>query len=362
MKSALGRKDVDKFKFIHAVYPKSIAERRSDSRKGQRNKNFHSQFLSVDENRFFEEKQLNTLPYVVGRFRVRADEIYGKSPAMEALPAIRRLNEISNELAQFARLSLNPPFIAPSEAKQVGFKWKANHINLGAVNKDGKQLFHPLQLGNPLPYYDEVKRIQGAIHSLFLLDLFQVLDDKASRSAAESMEKTREKGAFVGPLIGGLQSEFIGMMIRRECDILNSQGKIPFLEGYDHSPVHVLKVEYTSPLFKYQQAEMVSSMLQGTNTAIELGAKTGDPSCIDHVDIDTVTRVSLWASGTPAQCIRDWGTVDKIRKERADQMEQMRKQRLVDQQEQVGMETGAKVAGEVMTEKMKSDMRKSLDG
>lgn len=33
---------------------------------------------------------------------------------------------------------------------------------------------------------------------MFLLSLLKVLDDKASRSAAESMEKTREKGAFVG--------------------------------------------------------------------------------------------------------------------------------------------------------------------
>ncbi|ONI58604.1 phage tail protein, partial [Candidatus Liberibacter solanacearum] len=358
MRSSLGKKDTDKFKFIHAVFPKSIAEKKKD----RGNKNFYSQFICVDENRFFEEKELRTLPYIVGRYRVRADEIYGKSPAMEALPAIRRLNEISNELAQYSSLALNPPFLAPAEAKGRELKFKSRHINIGTISREGKSLFQPLQFGNPLPYYDEVKRIQGAINSSFLLDLFQVLDDKASRSAAESMEKTREKGAFVGPLIGGLQSEFIGAMIRRELDILDSQGKLPEPNDTDHPHVSVLKVEYTSPLFKYQQAESVSSVLQGTNTVLELGAKTGDPSCMDHIDIDKVSRFSLWASGTPAQLIRDLDEVDKIRSDRADQMEEMQNRQEAQQQEQMGLEVGAKAAGKALEKKLTNDMMENSYG
>ncbi|KQC48673.1 phage tail protein [Candidatus Liberibacter solanacearum] len=352
MKSSYEKKETDKFKIIHAVYPRSLAEKKKD--KG--NKNFHSQFVCIDENLFFEEKQIATLPYIVGRYRVRADEIYGKSPAMEALPAIRRLNEISNELAQYARLSLYPAYLAPSEAKQRDFEVKSRHINIGAMSRDGKALFQPLQVGNPLPFYDELKRIQGSIHSLFLLDLFQVLDDKASRSAAESMEKTREKGAFVGPLIGGLQSEFIGAMIKRELDILDAQHKLPELDDYDHSPFHLLKVEYTSPLFKYQQAESVASVLQGTNTVLELGAKTGNSEPMDHIDIDKVSRFALWASGSPAHLIRDVDEVKQRRKEREDQIKVMQNKQVEDQQEQIGMEAGAKAVSKAMEKKMMNDL------
>ncbi|WP_407043820.1 portal protein, partial [Candidatus Liberibacter solanacearum] len=236
------------------------------------------------------------------------------------------------------------------------------HMNIGAISKDGKALFQPIQFGNPVPYHDELKRLKESIHSLFLLDLFQVLDDKASRSAAESMEKTREKGAFVGPLIGGLQSEFIGAMIKRELDILDSQGKLPEANDTDHPHVSVLKVEYTSPLFKYQQAESVSSVLQGTNTVLELGAKTGDPSCMDHIDIDKVSRFALWASGSPAQLIRDLDDVNEIRKARAEQMEEMQNRQEQQQQEQMGLEVGAKVAGKVMEKKMTNEMMENSYG
>ncbi|KQC48734.1 phage tail protein [Candidatus Liberibacter solanacearum] len=352
MKSSYEKKEPDKFKIIHAVYPKSLSEKKKD--KG--NKNFHSQFVCIDENVFFEEKQITTLPYIIGRYRVRADEIYGKSPAMEALPAIRRLNEISNELAQYARLSLHPAYLAPPEAKQLEFKNKSRYMNIGAMSKDGKALFQPLQVGNPLPFYEELKRIQGSIHSLFLLDLFQVLDDKASRSAAESMEKTREKGAFVGPLIGGLQSEFIGAMIKRELDILDAQHNLPELTDYDHSPFHLLKVEYTSPLFKYQQAESVASVLQGTNTVLELGAKTGNPEPMDHIDIDKVSRFALWASGSPAHLIRDVDEVKQRRKDRDDQMEAMQNRQDAQQQEQMGMEAGAKAVSKAIEKKMTNDL------
>ncbi|ONI59081.1 phage tail protein [Candidatus Liberibacter solanacearum] len=352
MRSSLGKKDTNKFTFIHAVYPKTVAERK----KGQGKKSFHSQFICVDEKRFFEEKQIATLPYIVGRYRVRAGEIYGKSPAMEALPTIRRLNETVSELSQYACLALNPPLLAPAEAKGREFKFKSGYTNLGTISKEGKALFQPFQFGNPVPYHDELKRLKESIHSLFLLDLFQVLDDKASRSAAESMEKTREKGAFVGPLIGGLQSEFIGAMIKRELDILDSQGKLPEPNDTDHPHVSVLKVEYTSPLFKYQQAESVSSVLQGTNTVLELGAKTGDPSCMDHIDIDKVSRFALWASNTPAILMRGLDDVKDIRQERADQMKEMQTKQLEDQRQKTGMEIGAKAAGKALEKKMTNDM------
>ncbi|MEG8099536.1 portal protein [Candidatus Liberibacter brunswickensis] len=366
MKTALEKEDSEEFEFIHAVYPKTMAERKEDfpNSKGA----FHSKILSKEDIKFFEENQLNTLPYVIGRYRVRANEIYGKSPALEALPAIRRLNEISNELVHYANLALKPPYIASGDAKQVGFKIKAGQINTGAVNREGKPLFHPLSVGNPLPYYEEVKRIQDSIHSLFFLDLFQVLDDKASRSATESMEKTREKGAFVSPIVGGLQSEFIGMMIRRELDILDLQDKLPaFIStdilGNDDPPnISLLKVEYTSPLFKYQQAETISSVLQSVNNVIELGAKTGDPSCIDHINLDEVARIIMLGGGSPASTVRDMSEVIKIRKKRAGQIEQMRQQQIADQQEQVGVETGAQVAREVMMEKMRAEMREGSDG
>lgn len=90
-----------------------------------------------------------------------------------------------------------------------------------------------------------------------------------------------------------------------------------------------------------------------------MGAKTGDPSCIDHIDIDKVSRFALWASGSPAQLIRDWDEVNNLRKKRAEQMAKMQAQQSDAQQKQTGMEIGAKVAGKVMEEKMTNEMRES---
>ncbi|AHA28018.1 portal protein [Candidatus Liberibacter americanus] len=363
MKRSLEVKDCEKYTFIHAVYPKSIKERRDDGKNGYSFKNFHSKYVCVEEKRFFEEKQIATLGYVVGRFRTRADEIYGKSPALEALPAIRRLNEISSELAQYARLSLNPPFIAPADAKQFDFKFKIRHVNIGAVNKEGKALFHPIPLGNPHPYYKEIERIQSSIHSLFLLDLFQILEDRASRSAAESLEKTKEKGAFVAPIIGRIQSDFLSHMVAREIDILSFQGKLPTFEGSNNlSPsIHFLKVEATSPLFKYQQAEAVSSVYQSCNGLIELSAKTGQPEILDVYDFESAARFCVKNSGSPAVFLRDDEEVKQIRLQRYKQMEQMKEQEMHNQSQLIGTQEGAKVAGDVLREKQKAEIRESFN-
>lgn len=82
--------------------PRSVQEIFDDSKRSGSVKRFHSQFVCLEEGVVFEEGKLCTFPYVVGRYRTCLNDVYGKSPAMEALPAIRRLNEITNELAQFA--------------------------------------------------------------------------------------------------------------------------------------------------------------------------------------------------------------------------------------------------------------------
>lgn len=205
--------------------------------------------------------------------------------------------------------------------KQRDFQLKPRHINIGAVSKEGKPLFHQLGLGNPLPYYEEIKRLETKINSAFLLDLFQVLADRASRSAAESIEKTREKGAFVAPVIGRLQSEFIGTMIKRELDILNSQNRLPLFSESDKQPdFDTLKVEYTSPLFRYQQAEVVASIYEQVSRLYELAARVGDPSLLDVINFDEVSRFSMSRGGVPAVCINSQKEVEDIREERKEQM------------------------------------------
>ncbi|PTL86014.1 MAG: phage tail protein [Candidatus Liberibacter europaeus] len=330
MRASLEQKEDDKFNFIHAVYPKGIG----------RSKGFHSKFVCTDESRFLEEKELSTLPYAIGRYSVRADEIYGKSPAMEALPAIRRLNEIQTELAKFSILSIQPPYNAVANSLQTKFKQEPRAINYGAISKEGKELFKPVPVGNPIPYYQEIERIEKSIQNMFLLNLFQILDDKASRSAAESLEKTREKGAFVAPLLGGIQSEFIGMMIRRELDILDLQKQLP---EFGDLRIQVLKVEYTSPLFKYQQAEVVASAFQGANNLIELAIKSGNPEIMDYLDFETFPAFTLYRSGCPAQLICDSKKVEEKRKERKNQMQQMMEREKENEQTKISNRIGEKV-------------------
>ena len=74
---------------------------------------------------------------------------------------------------------------------------------------------------------------------------------------------------------------------------------------------------------------------------------------LDHVDLDAVSRFVLVRGGMPAKCIRDKERVDKRRVGREQQMRAERQYQEEAQQRQLGVAEGAKVAGDVVREKMR---------
>lgn len=168
--------------------------------------------ICKDENRIMEEGQYRVMPYIIGRYEACPDKIYGFSPAIKALAAIRRLNELSGSLSQYAELTQHLPIGASSSMRGQPFSMKPKAINYGVLDRNGRSLFAPITVGNPAPSTYEIQRLEDQIRKIFMLDLFQVFADRASRSATESMEKTREKGVFISAIVGGLQAEFVGSM------------------------------------------------------------------------------------------------------------------------------------------------------
>lgn len=118
---------------------------------------------------------------------------------------------------------------------------KPRAINFGATDLRGNSLvtFHPI--GDARPTHEELQRLRAQIRDIFMLDLFQVFAESDSRSTTESMEKTREKGIFISAIFGGLQSEFVGSMVKREIDVLLDQ------KGENRERLKGAKIYHTSP-------------------------------------------------------------------------------------------------------------------
>ncbi|RPD37673.1 phage tail protein, partial [Candidatus Liberibacter solanacearum] len=263
MKEDLHRSDPKKYEFFQAVFPDE-----KDKYLGYR-----CVVVCKDESRVMQEGYHRVMPYIIGRYEASNDTPFGYSPTYKALPAIRRLNELSHAISLYSDRGLNPALALPEGFKGKEFSTDAKAKNYGFMSRDGKRLALPLETGkDPRPSHEELQRLQLQIREIYMLDLFQVLADRASRSAAESMEKTREKGIFISAIVGGLQAEFVGSMVRREIDVLLHA------KGEDRGAFKGVRTFYTSPLYKYQKAEIASSNMQALRAGAEVANLTGDPT------------------------------------------------------------------------------------
>lgn len=268
MRSSLHHCDPQQYEFFQAVFP----DERSEYSK------YRSVVVCKDERRVMEEGTYRVMPYIIGRYDASSEKPYGFSPTNKALASIKRLHSLRGAISVYSETQLHKPMAASLEMKGLSFSLKPKSVNYGALGRSGEPLLREIPIGDPRPSYEEIQSLQDQIRKLYMLDLFQVFAERASRSAAESMEKTREKGIFIASIVGGLQAEFVGSMVRREIDVMLPQ------KGFARGELDGVKVSYTSPLYKYQRAEEVAGDIQALRIASEAANLLGNPAILAMIE------------------------------------------------------------------------------
>jgi hypothetical protein len=99
---------------LHAVYPRDLWIEGYASAK---NKRFASEYYLLSDNTLLRESGYDDLPYAVWRWRKNTNELYGRSPASDAIRDIRRTNKMGETLMRAAQLAADPPLNIPEELK-----------------------------------------------------------------------------------------------------------------------------------------------------------------------------------------------------------------------------------------------------
>jgi len=90
VKSAMRADKEQEFEFLHAVFPRENVDRDRVDFQGMEWASVYLEFGTKTE---LEEGGFNVFPYAVSRYEQGLNEVYGRSPAMDSLPAIKTLNE-----------------------------------------------------------------------------------------------------------------------------------------------------------------------------------------------------------------------------------------------------------------------------
>ncbi len=302
------------FEIIHCVIPREEVDK---SKADFRGKRFASFYVMVNPKALLSEGGFNTFPYAVSRYVTGPGEIYGRSPAMLALPAIKVLNEIKKTTLKQGHRTVDPVLLTHDDGVLDTVSLKPGAMNPGGVSAEGRALVHALPVGNLAAGQELMDMERAVINDAFLVTLFQILVDTPTMTATEVLERAREKGALLSPTMGRQQSEMLGPLIERELDLLNQQGFLPELPPALIEADGEFDIEYDSPLSRSQKSEEAAGWLRTLEAAIAYANTTQDISVLDQFDTDIIYPALAEINAVPASWMRGPDAVKAIRADRA---------------------------------------------
>lgn len=324
---AIATKDpYEEVEILHVVFPR---DKFDSKKKDAKNMPFASVYIETDSKEQISESGFNEFPYVVPRYLKASFEIYGRSPAMTALPDVKMLNEMAKTTIKAAQKQVDPPLLVPDDGFILPVRTVPGGLNF--YRSGTRDRIEPLNIGanNPLGLNMEEQR-RNAIRDTFYVNQL-MMQNGPQMTATEVVQRNEEKMRLLGPVLGRLQSELLRPLIDRTFAIMFRQKlfkQVPeFLSGKD------IQIEYVSPLAKAQK----TSELQSIMRAIEIfGSLSKIAPVFDHVNIDNLVVHLAEIVGVPAKVLNSRAEVNAIRQQKQQQAEQQMQMQQLQQVAQAG--------------------------
>lgn len=336
IKEAYDRGLATKFEIIHAVYPKDrYPEDLTQNIVGD----FASVYYACEDRANLEEKGFYEFPYVVPRWTKLADEEYGRSPGMVALPEAKLINKITETMLKAAQKVVDPPLQAPDDGFVMPIKLTPGGMNFfraGGQDRIEPLFKHDMNINFG---YQMMDQIRERIHKAFYTDQLQAAPMKSGNpeTATAINQRAEESLRMLGPMLGRQTIEFASPLIYRVFKIAERRNLIDPAPEIIKRAKGVL-VRYSSLIARAQrasEADGIFKTLQAISPFINI-----DPKVVDNFDGDAAVKYIAGVYNFPQDMIVPQAKRDQVREAKA----KAQQQALQMQQEQHAADMAQKTA------------------
>jgi hypothetical protein len=323
---------------IHAVFPRDEIEMYQEGGYFHQNMNsknmpFASMYIMQDGAKTLQEKGYRINPFATWRWRVNTDEVYGRSPAADAITTILGSNIMSKSMLKVAQLLAEPPWNIPEEMRGK------ERITPRGKNyfEDAQRVPTPISVGANYPIgkdrEDEIREIiKEFFHVPFFLMLSRAAMEGRQLSVPQVMEMQGEKASVLGTTVGRFATDGLDAIIDRVDDIEIAAGRMPPVPDVvkEYCGGSRIRVDYVGPLSQAQKRLFrTSGITQGLQQIGELAALK--PDVLDIPNWDFIARELLDAGGMPVEGMKkeDQVLADRDARNKAIQQEAQMKQAMM---------------------------------
>lgn len=199
------------------------------------------------------QRGFNEMPGIFPRWELTANDSYGTSPAMDALPDVIQLQQETKRKAQGLDKMINPPVVADIQLQHRPTALMPNGVTyVAGANSIGVKSLYDVRA--PIQEMTaDIRDVQVRIRETFFNELFQMISQLDTvRSATEIDARREEKLVLLGPVLERFENEALDPAINRIYSIMDRRGLLPDPpEGLDNVEV---EIQYVSILAVAQQA------------------------------------------------------------------------------------------------------------
>ena len=268
-------------------------------------------------------------PYAVWRLRKNSDEIYGYSPAHDAMTTILSINQMDKTLLEAAHLAVKPALNIPEHMRGNTQIMPNGHNYYPSGSPDrishfGNQANYPIGI-------DREERMQRIIEDKYRVEFFMILA-RAERemTATEVMERQSEKAVLLGPQVDRLIQEGLTKVFDVVSDIADKAGRLPeppqiLFDAAQVGAIQGIDIRFTGPLAQAQK--MLFNMRPIKNALNELAqASVIFPRVLQRVNEDKLAEAILDSTDFPQNLMRTDDEMEELRQQEAEQLAQQQAQ------------------------------------
>lgn len=321
-----------------------LIEPRLDGKFGFGNKSLPiaSIYFEYDSGKILKESGYAQMPVIVSRFLKALGEIYGRSPAMFAMPAIMRLNLIWEYIMRANEKKLDPPlYLLDNGALGAGIV-DSSPGGLSVFNVSGMGEKSPVgtlfDVGDTRGAYELVEDLTQMISKAFYIDRLMDFNNEARMTFGEAQIRDRMRGESLSSTFKRQETEMFSPLIETSVNILFSKGLLGVERGSEQEaellangidplylPDAVVKalkngqkvydIQYISPANRIMRTEQLQAIT--TTWDIHMAAADAVPDIMDNLDPDETSRMITELTATE-RMTRDVQSRTRIRKEKAE--------------------------------------------
>lgn len=330
--------DVDRWlTILHAIEPNADSVRGSVSGK---ERPFRSVYIVLEgcQREVLEDSGYYEFPALCPRWVVTGSDVYGASPAMDALGDCRQLQKLTEDGRLSLEMEVAPPMLVNQSGVVGALDISPRAVNYTTAMQQGQEIARPLiqTRANLQALAVEKQALKEQIQRHFHNDLFLMISEAGKNmTATEVAERNGEKLLMLGPVLDRLRAELFQPLIERVYGIMDRAGLVAFPPPeLANQPV---KVEFISILAQAQKQAGLAAVDQLVARAGQLAQMTG-PEVLDKLNTDALVDTYADLLGTPPNLVLADDELAAKRQARQQQQQQMQAMAMAQQ----GAEAAAK--------------------